>query len=200
MQRFVRILAVVAGVAALVAGAAAIASAQDRHGAFGYHRVRQGIPDRAVRFRLSSPDLGNSFPASAFANAFGCTGTNAQPRLTWSGAPSATRSFAVTMYDPDAPTGSGFWHWLEWDVPATTTSLGATVPVGAVAGTNDAGMTSYLGPCPPVGDVTHHYEITVYALDVTSLGLPAATPAAVTTFTMGGHILGFGRITVTASR
>jgi Raf kinase inhibitor-like YbhB/YbcL family protein len=104
------------------------------------------------------------------------------------------------MYDPDAPTGSGFWHWLEWDLPAGTTSLGSTDPAGAVTGTDDAGVTGYLGPCPPAGDVPHHYELTVYALDVPSLALPAATPPAVTAFTMGAHVIGYGRLTATARR
>ncbi|WIM93374.1 YbhB/YbcL family Raf kinase inhibitor-like protein [Actinoplanes oblitus] len=167
---------------------------------FGYHRVRDGIPAGAGRFRVTSPDLRTRFPAGDLANVFGCGGSNAQPRLAWSGAPAGTRSFAVTMYDPDAPTGSGFWHWLEWDVPATSRGLDTTVPAGAVAGTGDAGITGYLGPCPPVGDIAHRYEITVYALDVPTLNLPAATPPVVTAFTMREHILAFGRMTVTAKR
>ena len=104
------------------------------------------------------------------------------------------------MFDPDAPTGSGFWHWLVWDIPATSTELTSTLPSGAVAGTDSAGVTGYLGPCPPVGDITHHYKITVYALDVAGLDLPSSTPAQVTTFTMSGHIIGYAQMTVNAKR
>ncbi|BCJ39827.1 hypothetical protein GCM10010168_26870 [Actinoplanes ianthinogenes] len=181
--------------AAAIVSAAALAT-----GAFGYHAVRDGIPERAGHFRVAGPDLHHRFPADDFANGFGCAGSNAQPRLTWAGAPAGAASFAVTMFDPDAPTGSGFWHWLEWDVPAGSRGLDTAVPAGAVSGTNDAGFAGYLGPCPPAGDVAHHYQITVYALDVPTLNLPATTPPAVTMFTMSGHILATGRITVTAKR
>ncbi|GAA4609130.1 Raf kinase inhibitor-like YbhB/YbcL family protein [Actinoplanes octamycinicus] len=193
--------------AAIVSAAALAAGTFGYHhtprgndGGFGYHQVRDGIPQSAGHFRVSSPDVRTRFPADDLANGFGCTGSNEQPRLTWSGAPAGTRSLAVTMYDPDAPTGSGFWHWLAWDLPATSRSLDRAVPAGAVAGTNDAGQLGYVGPCPPVGDVAHHYEITVYALDVPTLGLPAATPPAATMFTMREHILAYGRMTVTAKR
>ena len=161
-----------------------------------------GIPDTVRRFTVTSPQVhdGGTFPASAWADAFGCSGGNQQITLDWTGAPVGTKSFAVTMYDPDAPSGSGFWHWLEWDIPAGATSLGPTVPVGAVSGTDDAGMTGYLGPCPGVGDISHGYQITVYALNTPTLGLPAATPAALTTFTMSSHIIGYARMTVNARR
>ncbi|WP_079062634.1 YbhB/YbcL family Raf kinase inhibitor-like protein [Peterkaempfera griseoplana] len=178
------------------------ASGPAQDGGYGYTRVRAGVPDSAARFTVTSPDVrdGGTFPAGAWADAFGCTGANRQVRLSWSGAPRDTRSYAVTMFDPDAPTGSGFWHWLVWDIPATTPSLGDTLPDGAVAGTDDAGRTGYLGPCPPAGDVPHRYEITVYALDVPSLQLAASTPAAVTAFTMSGHVVGRARLTATARR
>ncbi|WP_442906996.1 YbhB/YbcL family Raf kinase inhibitor-like protein [Kitasatospora sp. NBC_01250] len=104
------------------------------------------------------------------------------------------------MLDPDAPTGAGFWHWVTRDNPAAATGLGSTPPPGTVSGTNSAGATGYLGPCPGSGDITHHYRISVYALDTPTLGLPATTPAGVTTFTMSGHILGYARITADARR
>jgi len=104
------------------------------------------------------------------------------------------------MFDPDAPTGSGFWHWLVWDIPAGSTRLTGTMPDGAVAGTDSAGITGYLGPCPLAGDVTHHYEITVYALNVASLGLASSTPATLTTFSMSSHIIGYAEMTVDAQR
>ncbi|WP_392667905.1 YbhB/YbcL family Raf kinase inhibitor-like protein [Streptomyces sp. LN785] len=169
---------------------------------YGWAAVREGVPDSAARFTVTSPDVrdGGTFPADAYANAFGCAGANRQVRLAWHGAPRGTRSYAVTMYDPDAPSGSGFWHWLTWDIPADATALGTDLPSGAVAGTDDAGVTGYLGPCPPTGDVTHHYRISVYALDVPTLALPAGTPAAVTTFTMSGHVIGYARLTALAHR
>src|SRR5215472_12999724 len=177
-------------VAVLAAGAVAVglgtgfaaplaAAARDVTNQFGFTAVRTGIPEGASRFDLTSPDLQNNrpFPQSEIADIFGCHGGNQAPRLRWSGAPAATRSFAVTMFDPDAPTGSGFWHWLVWDVPigpagpAGVTSLGGVLPAGAVSGTNDAGLTGFLGPCPPPGDRTHRYKLSVFALDVTSLQL-----------------------------
>ncbi|WP_371502359.1 YbhB/YbcL family Raf kinase inhibitor-like protein [Kitasatospora sp. NBC_00374] len=169
---------------------------------FGYRPVRTGVPGTTAHFTVTSPDLadGDAFPADAWAAAFGCSGANRQIGLEWSGAPKGTRSFAVTMFDPDAPTGAGFWHWLTWDLPADSTGLGTTLPAGAVAGTSDSGRTGYFGPCPPVGDVLHHYEINVYALDVPSLRLPADTPPTVTAFTMAGHIIGHARLTATARR
>ncbi|MQY26627.1 YbhB/YbcL family Raf kinase inhibitor-like protein [Nocardia aurantia] len=164
--------------------------------------VRSGIPSGAVTFRVDSPDVrdGQSFPADEFAGSFGCTGAGHVPRLQWSGAPATTRSFAVTMFDPDAPTGSGFWHWLAWDIPAAAGSAPDSVATAAVSGTNDAGSVGYQGPCPPAGDPAHRYRISVLALDVPTLGLPAATPPALAAFSMYGHIVGAGRLTVTAAR
>jgi hypothetical protein len=202
MKKSMQFLVALTGAAALVGGTATVAAAHERTGGFGYQSVRRGVPQSAARFPVNSPGLrdGGPFPAGGFADAFGCAGTNEQPRLAWSGEPAGTRSLAVTMYDPDAPTGSGFWHWLEWDLPAGTRSLGSTVPAGAVSGTDDAGRAGYLGPCPPAGDVAHHYQITVYALDVPTLALPATTSPAVVGFTMSGHVLGYGRLTLTARR
>jgi Raf kinase inhibitor-like YbhB/YbcL family protein len=193
----------VIGLSVIALGATAVAAArQQNDGGYGFTTVRSGIPDSAARFSLTSPEVhnGGSFSASEFANAFGCSGGNEQFTLDWTGAPSDAKSYAVTMFDPDAPTGSGFWHWLVWDIPAKSTELTSTLPSGAIAGTDSAGVTGYLGPCPPVGDITHHYKITVYALDVASLGLPSSTPAEVTTFTMSGHIIGYAQMTVNAKR
>ncbi|WP_225850489.1 YbhB/YbcL family Raf kinase inhibitor-like protein [Streptomyces sp. HPF1205] len=199
-----RIGAAVAATAAVITGGTVAAHGVTPHQpAYGHTRIRAGIPEGAARFAVTSPDVrdGGSFPATAWANAFGCTGGNQQVRLSWHGAPAGTRSYAVTMFDPDAPTGAGFWHWVSWDIPAADTGLDTTgVPAGAVAGTNDAGAKGYLGPCPPAGDIAHHYRITVYALDLPSLGLPADTPPTVTAFTMSGHVLGYARITATARR
>jgi len=208
--------AALVGTAALIAGASAVASAESgehhkstthqtaphQHDSYGRIKVRSGIPAAAYVFTLTSPDLSEThkIPANAWANGFGCTGGNKQIRLKWSGAPRTARSYAVSMQDVDTTTGSGFWHWMTWDIPASQHSLGRTLPSGAVAGTNDAGAPGYLGPCPPAGDITHHYKITVYALDTANLKLNAATTPAVAAVTMSNHIVGYGRITATAHR
>jgi Raf kinase inhibitor-like YbhB/YbcL family protein len=202
MRNTTRAAAALAAVAAVTTGVTTASAHTAQDGGYGYTQVRNGNPDSAARFAVTSPDVreGGTFPADAYADSFGCSGANQQIRLSWHGAPKGTRSYAVTMFDPDAPTGAGFWHWLTWDIPATDATLGSSLPAGAVAGTDDAGQTGYLGPCPPSGDITHHYRITVYALDTPSLDLPAATPATVTTFTMSSHVIGYATLTAKARR
>ena len=105
-------------------------------------------------------------------------GENLSPDLAWSGAPEGTESYAITCYDPDAPTGSGFWHWIAWDLPAGTTSLPLGVPrdePAFVQAVNDFGTTGYDGPNPPAGP-PHRYIFTVHALPVASLELAPDTP------------------------
>jgi Raf kinase inhibitor-like YbhB/YbcL family protein len=135
----------------------------------------------------------------------GCTGSNISPSLTWTGAPAGTKSFAVTMYDPDAPTGSGWWHWVVFNIPAATTSLpkGAgdvakkLMPAGAIQSRTDFGSGGYGGPCPPAGDKPHHYQITVFAVDVDKL--PDATgdaaSAALVGFDLHFHTLAKATLT-----
>lgn len=192
MRRFLAVA--VAGVA--IAGTAIAASAATSH--FGYHKVRDGLPSGARHFSLTSADLKQGRPIPM--QFWGCTGTGVSPQLSWSGAPAGTQSYAITLFDPDAPTGSGFWHWQAWDVPAATTSLpeGATLPPGAVSGRNDGGGFGYTGPCPPVGDITHHYHFTVIALNVPSLGLPPDTSDAAAGFTIGAHAIGSATLIATA--
>lgn len=143
-------------------------------------------------------DGGTIPPALAF-NGFGCTGENRSPSLSWTGAPAGTQSYAIVAHDPDAPTGVGFFHWLVYDLPATTTSLpagGATaLPAGAVSGRTDFGSMSYGGPCPPHGSGPHRYVFTVYALDVPTLGLAAeGSGGAMLRFMLGQHTIGYGRL------
>lgn len=192
----------VAAVALAAMTAATVPATASPTGAFGYHKVRTGVPAGVPRFTLTSPDMkdGGEFPAAAWAGQFGCTGANRAPALRWTGAPASTRSYAISMYDQDAPTGSGFWHWMNWDVPASATSTSAGLPSGAVAGANDAGAPGYLGPCPPAGDRAHRYQVTVLALDVPTMGLPAGTGPAMASFAMGAHVVGYARLTVTARR
>lgn len=131
----------------------------------------------------------------------GCGGSNTSPQLSWSGAPPETKSFVVTLFDPDAPTSTGFWHWVVYNIPATVTTLpagaGSTAsPVkGAGSGFADFGFNHYGGPCPPVGDSPHHYIFTVYALDVPKMeGAGPHTTGAVVMFSMRGHLLAAGSL------
>lgn len=162
--------------------------------------VRAVIPAGTPQFTVTSPDLSANgvFAPDSFAGVFGCTAADHAPRVRWSGAPAAAQSFAVTMFDPDAPTGSGIWHWMNWDIPSGATEFTEGGP--GVAGINDVGTTGYMGPCPPVGDKVHNYRITVLALDVPNMELPASTTPEVASFSMGSHIIGAGLLTATAQR
>jgi Raf kinase inhibitor-like YbhB/YbcL family protein len=130
-------------------------------------------------FTLKSKDIGGQATTKQVFKGFGCTGDNISPELNWENAPAGTKSFAVTMYDPDAPTGSGFWHWLIFDIPATVSELKSDAgdlsknlaPAGSVQSKTDFGQPGYGGPCPPVGHGFHEYIITVYALKTDKLGL-----------------------------
>jgi Raf kinase inhibitor-like YbhB/YbcL family protein len=121
---------------------------------------------------------------------FGCEGGNQSPHLAWSGAPAGTKSFAVTCFDPDAPTGSGFWHWLVINIPANVTELpldaghrsSSKLPNGALATRTDFGAPGYGGPCPPAGDHPHRYLFTVFAAGSETLQATADTSAAVIGF------------------
>ena len=130
----------------------------------------------------------------------GCGGKNTSPQLSWSGAPAGTKSFAITCFDPDAPTGCGYWHWLAFDIPAKVTSVEAGAgtdgsPADGKSGRTDYGFSSYGGPCPPKGDPAHRYIFTVYALDVDSIsGAGDGTSGATLTFMMRGHVLATGRL------
>lgn len=115
-----------------------------------------------------------------------CGGSNVSPDLTWSGAPEGTKSYAVTCFDPDAPTGSGFWHWAVANIPASVTSLEAgagdpgrgLLPLGAVTMPNEARVPAFIGAGPPEGTGMHHYWFSVFALNVASIDIdPQATPA-----------------------
>ncbi|SFC29617.1 hypothetical protein SAMN05421780_104157 [Flexibacter flexilis DSM 6793] len=143
---------------------------------------------QAQTFTLKSDDLGGQATDKQVFNSFGCTGKNMSPQLSWSNAPQGTKSFAITVYDPDAPTGSGWWHWVVFDLPATLSSLpsGAGtpdkkhLPASAIQGITDFGTSGYGGPCPPEGHGFHRYIVTVYALKIEKLGLSSsASPAMV---------------------
>ena len=162
------------------------------------------------KFTLTSPDVhqGQKIPNQYAASVMGCTGTNQSPALSWSGAPAKTKSFAITMYDPDAPTGSGWWHWVVYNIPASVTKLGVgagdpakhLLPAGAVQGNNDGGMPGYMGPCPPAGDKPHHYHITVFALDTDKIDAPANATAAYVGFNLHAHTVAKAELTALYSR
>ena len=149
--------------------------------------LASGASAGAADFRLTSPDIapGGRIADAQVGDAFGCKGGDVSPALRWSGAPSATKSFAVGVFDPDAP-GRGFWHWLIVDIPAGAASLAENAgaadaglaPAGAVETLNDAGRPGYFGPCPPTGDKPHHYHFEIFALDVAELGVDAGAQAA----------------------
>ena len=143
---------------------------------------------------LKSSDLGGQLTKMQEFNSFGCNGQNISPKLSWSGVPKGTKSFAVTLYDPDAPTGSGWWHWIVVNIPANVTVLpagasGKAMPKGALEIVNDYGSAGFGGACPPVGDKPHRYIFTVYALDVEKLDVKADTNDPVVGYYINAHTL-----------
>jgi Raf kinase inhibitor-like YbhB/YbcL family protein len=164
-------------------------------------------PADAQSLTLTSADIkeGATIANEQVFKGFGCTGGNISPALSWSGAPSGTKSFAVSMYDPDAPTGSGWWHWVVFNIPPGTTSLpkGAgdpkkkLMPKGAFQSRTDFGAGGYGGPCPPPGDKPHRYQITVFAVDVDKLpdAKNDAASAALVGFDLHSHALAKATLT-----
>jgi len=149
----------------------------------------------SANFTLKSPDLAGQLTKTQEFNGFGCTGENISPALEWKDAPKGTKSFAITMYDPDAPTGSGWWHWSIFNIPASTTGIATNatrselLPKGATEGTNDYGVVGFGGACPPKGDGFHTYVITVYALDVEKLDINKETNQAVVGYMINAHTI-----------
>lgn len=158
------------------------------------------LPVLAQDFTLTSPDLtaGAAISPDQYWNNFGCTGANARPALAWEGAPEGTKSFAVTFYDQDAPTGSGLWHWVVYNIPADASGLAAdALPAGAVEGNTDLGSPGYFGPCPPVGR-THNYVFTVHALGSEALEVSAGATAPLTGFFLYQNTLATATLGVVA--
>ena len=149
-----------------------------------------------------------SLPGEHVHHAMGAGGQNVSPGLQWSGAPAGTRSFALTMYDPDAPTGSGWWHWVVYDIPASATSLppgagaagGEQLPKGAKQGRTDFGSKEYGGAAPPPGHGPHRYIFTLYALNTDKLDVPEDASAAYVGFMIHFAKIGEAKLTATYER
>lgn len=151
----------------------------------------------AEGFTLSSPDIAGQLSSKQVFNGFGCSGENISPKLSWKNAPEGTKSFAVTVYDPDAPTGSGWWHWVVFDIPADINSLennagdikASIAPKGAIQSTTSYGQPGFGGACPPQGDTPHQYIFTIYALKTDKLGLPSDARPELVGFYLGKNML-----------
>lgn len=161
----------------------------------------------AADFKLQSQSISEGAQlANEFVfQGFGCEGDNLSPELSWVNAPEGTKSFAITAYDPDAPTGSGWWHWNVVNIPADVTSLalGASgtdkMPQGALEITNDYGAQGFGGACPPPGDV-HRYIFKAHALSVEKLELPEGASNALTGFMIGANTIESANITAVYNR
>jgi hypothetical protein len=165
---------------------------------------------QADAFSLSSKAIkaDATLSAAQVYNGFGCSGANTSPDLSWSAGPSGTKSYAITVYDPDAPTGSGWWHWLVYNIPADTHSLASgagredstTLPINAQQGRSDFGSYSFGGACPPEGDKAHRYIFTVYALKTQKIDLPKDASAALIGFMLHANTLAKASFTAKYAR
>jgi len=161
-------------------------------------------------FKITSTDIvaGKPLQNKNVYQGFGCNGQNISPPLNWQGAPANTKSFAVTVYDPDAPTGSGWWHWVMVNIPANITRLDANAgdvktsiaPQGSKQIRTDFGTPGYGGACPPAGDKPHRYQFKVFALDVEKLDLNSDSTAALAGFYLHAHTLDTATLEAVYSR
>ena len=154
----------------------------------------------AAPLAISSSDIANKsiITNKHVFNGFGCAGKNMSPQISWKDAPQETKSFALTVYDPDAPSGSGWWHWMVINIPATSTSIatgagtadGKLMPAGSQQIRTDFGTVGFGGACPPQGDKPHRYIFTLFALKVPKLDVPADATAALAGFMINANQLG----------
>jgi len=141
---------------------------------------------------LSSKDLKGQLSINEVFNGFGCSGKNISPELSWTGEPKGTKSFALTVYDPDAPTGSGWWHWLVFNISKDTTSFEKGVDLSkssAIESLTDFGKSGFGGACPPKGDKSHQYIFTIHALDIEAIDLKANANPALVGYYINAHTL-----------
>jgi len=160
---------------------------------------------QAADLKLLSQDIQEGAPMHKRHefNGFGCSGENLSPQLSWQNLPKGTKSIAVTAYDPDAPTGSGWWHWLVVDIPADVTELPRKADIAALKGRevrNDYSMTAFGGACPPPGHGMHRYQFTVWALPVEKLQIGADASAAVVGYMLNHQALAKATLTATYHR
>jgi len=167
------------------------------------------VLSHAADFTLSSQDIheGATLSLQQVYQGLGCHGGNISPQLSWKGAPAGSKSFAITVYDPDARSGNGWWHWTVFNLPAKTDSLptGAgsrpgLLPPSAIQGRTDFGSNGFGGACPPVGDKPHHYQFTVWALKTDTLPLDANASAALLGFMLNANALAHARLTALYGR
>lgn len=174
---------------------------------FSMALIGMPLAAQADDFKLSSSNIaeGQQLSAAHVFQGFGCKGDNTSPDLSWANAPEGTKSFAVTVYDPDAPTGSGWWHWFAFDIPANVNSLptaattNAGVPVDAIELKNDYGAVGFGGACPPPGEV-HRYKFTVHALSVEKLGIDGSVSNALAGFMVNANSIASSTITAVYNR
>jgi Raf kinase inhibitor-like YbhB/YbcL family protein len=159
----------------------------------------------AQTFTLRSADMqdGHTLKLSQIYKGLGCDGKNTSPQLSWTNPPAGTKSFAITAYDPDAPTGSGWWHWTMVNIPANIKNLpanagaphGKNLPTGAVQGRNDFGYAGFGGACPPTGDKPHAYRFTIWALKTDKLPIDNQSSGALVGFMLNENALARAEIT-----
>ncbi len=149
----------------------------------------------AGSFTLTSTDLRGQLTKAQEFNGFGCNGQNISPKLHWENPPKGTKSFAITVYDPDAPTGSGWWHWIVVNIPVNVrdiprdASAKKLLPKGAIETMTDFGKAGFGGACPPKGDKPHAYKFTIYALDTDKLDVTSKSDSALVGFMIGKHTI-----------
>ncbi|WP_082443325.1 MULTISPECIES: kinase inhibitor [unclassified Sphingomonas] len=165
---------------------------------------------QAQEFRLTSSDVrsGEQIAHAYVLNGSGCSGQDMSPELSWSGEPEGTKSFAVTMFDSDAPTGSGWWHWTMVNIPRGVHNLptdagnksGTNAPPGAVQGRTDFGGPGYGGACPPAGDQTHHYHFKVWALKVEQLPVDSESSGALVGYMLNTNSIASAELVPVSTR
>lgn len=173
-----------------------------------YDSMGEMYNSRPMSLKSNQVINGQPLPHQQLFNLWGCTGGNISPQLRWSNVPPGTKSFAVTLYDPDTPSGSGWWHWVVINIPGTTRQLpfnagaqgGQNLPAGASMLRNDYGYKSYSGACPQPDANTHNYQITVYALDIPNLDIGTNSSPAMAGFYILQHALDKAVITAPTKR
>lgn len=166
------------------------------------HDPYSELPEVAS-FTVTSEDFQDGQEMPPAQRSGGSGPHDVSPQLSWSGFPAETKSFAVTMYDPDAPTASGFWHWAAFNIPTSVTSLpsgagsegGSGLPAGVVQLKNDGGFAGFMGAAPPPGHHPHRYMVVVHAVDVEKLDIPEQATPAILGFNLFTHTLARARIT-----